>query len=32
MIGKALDGTWQIGIDAAGTLLAEAIQRYYGIK
>lgn len=32
MIGKALDGTWKIGIGAAGTILAEAIQRYYGIK
>lgn len=32
MIGKALDGTWQIGVGAAGSVLAEAIQSYYGMK
>lgn len=31
MIGKALDGSWQIGIGAAGNLLAQAIQGYYGV-
>lgn len=31
MIGKTLDGTWQIGTGAAGTLLAEAIKAYYGM-
>lgn len=30
MIAKSLDGTWQVGVGAAGTLLAEAIGRYYG--
>jgi hypothetical protein len=30
MIGKALDGTWQIGIGAAGELLAAAIGHYLG--
>ena len=31
MLGKALDGTWSIGLGAAGNLLAEAIKLYYGI-
>jgi len=31
MIGKAVDGTWQISIGAAGSLLAELIQSYYGL-
>lgn len=31
MLGKALNGTWEIGVDAAGSLLAEAIKMYYGI-
>lgn len=30
MISKSLDGTWQVGIGAAGTLLAEALKAYYG--
>lgn len=30
MMGKALDGSWTIGIGAAGSLLAEAIGAYYG--
>ncbi|MGS2739978.1 AbiTii domain-containing protein [Sinomicrobium sp. M5D2P17] len=30
MIGKAVDGTWNIGIGTAGNLLAEAIGKYYG--
>lgn len=32
MLGKALDGSWQIGIGAAGNLLSELIQSYYGFK
>jgi len=31
MIGKALDGTWSIGVGAAGNLLTEAIKMYYGL-
>jgi hypothetical protein len=31
MMGKALDGSWQVGIGAAGTLLAEALHKYYGL-
>ncbi|WP_432670899.1 hypothetical protein [Flavobacterium sp. SM2513] len=31
MIGKTLDGSWNVGIGAAGTLLAEAIKKYYGM-
>ncbi|CAM1364017.1 AbiTii domain-containing protein [Tenacibaculum xiamenense] len=31
MIGKAVDGSWNIGLGAAGSLLAEAIGKYYGI-
>jgi len=30
MIGKSLDGTWNVGIGAAGSILAEAIGKYYG--
>jgi AbiTii len=30
MLGKALDGSWNVGIGAAGSLLAEAIGKYYG--
>ncbi|MBL7932486.1 MAG: hypothetical protein JNL60_11315 [Bacteroidia bacterium] len=30
MLGKAIDGSWQVGIGAAGTLLAEAIKAYHG--
>ncbi|WP_018616604.1 hypothetical protein [Segetibacter koreensis] len=32
MINKALDGSWEVAIGAAGSLLADAIQSYYGIK
>jgi hypothetical protein len=32
MIGKSLDGSWQVGIGAAGNLLADIIQQYYGLK
>lgn len=31
MLGKALDGSWNIGIGAAGSLIAEAIKSYYGM-
>lgn len=31
MIKKAAQGTWQIGIGAAGKLLADAISKYYGL-
>ncbi len=31
MLGKALDGTWNVGIGAAGSLLADALKTYYGI-
>lgn len=32
MLGKALDGSWQITVGAAGSMLAEALGSYYGIK
>ena len=31
MLGKAVDGSWNIGISVAGTVLASALQRYYGL-
>jgi hypothetical protein len=31
MITKAASGSWQIGVGAAGNLLAQAISLYYGI-
>ena len=31
MVNKCLDGTWAIGIGAAGKLLADAIKHYYGL-
>jgi hypothetical protein len=31
MMAKAADGSWQIGIEAAGSLIAEALKAYYGI-
>jgi len=31
MVGKAADGSWKIGIAAAGNLLATAIGKYYGL-
>lgn len=30
MVGKCLDGSWSIGIGAAGKLLADGIKAYYG--
>lgn len=30
MLGKAVDGGWNISIGAAGSILAEAIGKYYG--
>ncbi len=32
MLAKAIDGAWQVKIEAAGALLANAIQAYYGWK
>lgn len=32
MIGKAASGAWQIGIAAAGALLAQALAKYYGLE
>ena len=31
VLGKALDGSWNIGVGAAGNLLTEAIKMYYGM-
>lgn len=31
MINKAVDGSWNVSIGAAGSLLAEIIQKYYGM-
>jgi len=31
MLKKAADGTWNIGIGTAGSLLAQAIGKYYGL-
>jgi hypothetical protein len=31
-MGKALNGTWEIGADVATTLLTEAAKRYYGLS
>lgn len=31
MIGKSIDGTWQIAVGAAGNLLATGLQQYFGI-
>lgn len=31
MINKAVDGSWNVGIGTAGSILAEVIQRYYGM-
>ena len=30
MMGKAADGSWKVGVGAAGSLLAQAIAKYYG--
>ncbi|MBE7641684.1 hypothetical protein GUB10_15215 [Salegentibacter sp. BLCTC] len=30
MIGKALEGTWNVGVGAAGSILAEGIGAFYG--
>ena len=30
MMGKAANGSWEIGIASAGTLLAESISKFYG--
>jgi hypothetical protein len=31
MVGKAADGTWNIALEAAGNLLAQVIEKYYGL-
>ena len=31
MVGKAADGSWNIGIAAAGNLLSTAIEKFYGL-
>lgn len=31
MMGKALDGSWQIGVGAAGGVLSELFMKYYGM-
>lgn len=31
MVAKAADGSWNIGIGAAGELLAQALSKYYGM-
>ncbi|MCB2141189.1 hypothetical protein KQH27_00610 [bacterium] len=31
MVQKAADGGWSVGIGAAGTLLAQAVAKYYGL-
>ncbi len=31
MVKKAADGSWQIGLGAAGQLLAEGISKFYGL-
>jgi hypothetical protein len=31
MLGKVLDGSWNIGIGASGNLISEAIKTYYGM-
>jgi hypothetical protein len=31
MVRKAADGSWKIGIGAAGSFLAQAIAKYYGL-
>ena len=31
MIKKAADGTWNVGLTAAGNLLSQAITKYYGL-
>lgn len=32
MLGKAMDGSWEISLGAAGSLLADGIGHYYGWK
>lgn len=31
MMGKAANGSWDIGIATAGTLLAQSIASFYGL-
>lgn len=32
MLGKAVDGTWKVGIAVAGKLIADALWAYYGVE
>ena len=32
MVGKAASGAWNIGVGAAGAVLAEMLAKYYGVK
>ena len=32
MVGKAADGTWGVGVGAAGNLLASAVWKFYGFS
>ena len=32
MISKAIDGSWQVGIGAAGSIVSDAIAEYHGLK
>jgi hypothetical protein len=32
MVKKAADGSWGVGVSAAGNLLARAIAKYYGLQ
>lgn len=32
MVGKSASGSWDIGVSAAGTLLAESISKFYGLS
>lgn len=31
MVTKSIDGTWQVAVGAAGSLLATGLQQYFGI-
>jgi hypothetical protein len=31
MMRKAAEGSWDVGVAAAGALLAEALAKYYGL-
>lgn len=31
MIGRSIDGSWQVAVGAAGSILATGLQNYFGI-